>query len=444
MERSDNLELEIKRIAESFVKKTKGKEIFVISHFDADGISSAAIIIQTLKKLDRKFNLKIVKNLEEKLIKSLPKNRIILFIDLASGSLNHIKNAGLKEVFIIDHHEIVQEIPKEVEMLNPRLYGNQKISSSGLTYLFSKEINSENKKLAKLAIIGMVGDQMEKNIDKLNHEILENSEIQKKRGLLVYPATRPLNLALEYSSNPFIPGISGNPKQILNFLREIGLTPTKGKYKSLLELNEEEMKKMITTIMLLNPKLKTENVIGDIFLIKFYNQLEDVREICARINACSRYGESETAIQICMEIAGAKKRAQTIHSKYKQELIAGLTTIQNVERFEEKNFVIFNAKNKIKDTMIGTITSILANSSIYNEGTNIISLAYYEDKIKISARNVGDSGRNIREILQRVIFHTGGECGGHEFAAGGTISREKEQEFINLLRKSLEIETIKI
>ena len=29
-------------------------------------------------------------------------------------------------------------------------------------------------------------------IDKLNHEILTDGEIQKRRGLLVYPSTRPL------------------------------------------------------------------------------------------------------------------------------------------------------------------------------------------------------------------------------------------------------------
>ncbi|MEK6955923.1 MAG: DHH family phosphoesterase, partial [Nanoarchaeota archaeon] len=67
-----------------------------------------------------------------------------------------------------------------------------------------------------------------------------------------------------------------------------------------------------------------------------------------------------------------------------------------------------------------------------------------ENKIKISARNVGNRGRNVREILERVIIPIGGEFGGHEFAAGGTIDKEKEQEFVECLKRNLEIEMIKI
>src|SRR3989344_9525115 len=193
-----NLELEIKRVALLFLEKTKEKEIQIISHFETDGIVSAAMMIQTLKELDKTFTLKIVKNLEENFIKNLAKNKITLFLDLASGNLDDIKEADLKDVFIIDHHEIAQKIPENINIINPHLYEKQKISSSGLVYLFSKEINPKNKKFAKLAILGMVGDHLEKDIGKINNEILEDSE-KKIKGLSIYPAARPLNRALEFS-----------------------------------------------------------------------------------------------------------------------------------------------------------------------------------------------------------------------------------------------------
>ena len=71
-------------------------------------------------------------------------------------------------------------------------------------------------------------------------------------------------------------------------------------------------------------------------------------------------------------------------------------------------------------------------------------MAHYKDKIKISARGVGKSGKNVREILSNVIKIIGGEVGGHEFAAGCIISKEKEQDFIDNLKKHLEIEMVKI
>lgn len=443
-EMKNSLNLEIKSTAEKFLESSKEQEIQVISHFDTDGITSAAIMTQTLQKLDRRFSVQIVKSLEEEFIKNLPKNKLTLFLDLGSGSLNYITDAGFKEVFIIDHHEIIQEVPKKINIINSELHSKQKISASGLTYLFCKEINPENKEFAKLAVLGMIGDMLEKEIDKLNSGILDDGEILKKRGLLIYPSTRPLNRTLEYSSNPYIPNVTGDTKGVLELLREVGLSPENGKYKSLIELNKNEMKKLVTAIMLRNPKTQNREIIGDIFLIKLFNKLEDARELSAMINACSRLERSDIALQLCMEIQGAKKRAESIHAKYKQHIISGLKTASEIAKTQGDNFVIINAQDKIKDTIVGTIASILANSALYEPGTIITTMAYYDDKIKISARNVGREGRNVREVLNKVITTIGGEVGGHEHAAGGIISQTKEQEFIKLLQKNLEIETIRI
>ena len=307
-----SLDQQINLVAEKFLEDSKDKEIQIISHFDTDGITSAAIIIQTLKRLDKRFSLKIVKSLEEHTISNLPKNKITLFLDLASGSFHHIEKY-LENVFIIDHHEIDQEVPANINIINPELHNKQKISSSSLTYLFCKKICNQTKDLAKLAVLGMVGDILEKEIDKLNNNILEDGEIKRKRGLLIYPSTRPLNRTLEFCSNPFIPGVTGNIKGVLELLREIGLNPNGGKYKNLIELDSEEMEKLVTSIILRNPKAKHKEMIGDIFLIKLFNKLEDARELSAMINACSRFGEPSTAIQLCMEIPKAKKRVLAVN-----------------------------------------------------------------------------------------------------------------------------------
>ena len=444
MEKKRNsLEEDIKKNALKFLEISKDKEILIISHFDTDGISSATIIIKSLKKLDKKFSVKIIKSLDEQFIRELPKDKIIIFLDLASGSLHHIKNSNLKNVFIIDHHEISEEIPGEINIINPELNNKEKISASVLTYLFCKELDQSNKEYAKIAILGMIGDSLENKINELNDKISNNGDIQKIRGPLIYPSTRPLNRTLEYSSNPYLPGITGNIKGVLELLREIGLNPEEGKYKSLIELNEEEMEKLIATIILKCPKSK-EDIIGDIFLLKISNRLEDARELSAMINACSKFGESGTAIQTCMGIAQAKKKAEAIHVRYKQLILSGIKYAENAEKIIGKGFVIINAKEEIKDTMAGTITSILSHSRLYEEGTIITILAHYEDKIKISCRVVGKNGRNVREILNNIITIIGGEIGGHYNAAGATISQDKEEEFLKILKKNLEIEVIKI
>ncbi|MCX6747061.1 MAG: DHH family phosphoesterase [Candidatus Pacearchaeota archaeon] len=440
-----SLTSQIESIAEKFIEKIKDKDVLIISHFDTDGITSATIMVQTLKKMDKKFSLKIVRRLEKETIDTLPRDKIILFLDLASGSLNHFSTMEIENIFIIDHHEVFQTIPEGINILNPQLNDKEEISSSSLTYLFCKQLNQENKELAKLAILGMIGDSMEKSIDKLNNVIINDGEVKRKRGLLIYPSTRPINRTLEFCSDPYIPEITGNTKGVLELLREIGLSPiNNGKYKSLIELDDEEMSRLVTAILLKNPKVKNREIIGDIFLIKFFNKLEDARELSAIINACSKLGESETAIQFCMEITKAKRRAESMHTKYKQFIISALNFVSETEKIEGNGFVIINAKDNIKDTIIGTIASILSNSSIYDNGTIIATMAYYDDKIKVSVRSVGRSGRNIREILTDIINKIGGEVGGHEFAAGCMVKQEKEKEFLEMLKKSLEIELVKI
>jgi RecJ-like exonuclease len=444
MEKRGTLESEITKIVQKFLEKTKNKGIEVISHFDTDGISSAAIMTKTLKKLDKNFSVKIVKRIEEGFISTLSKDKVTLLLDLGSGSLDELASSGIEDIFIIDHHEIIQDIPNNVNIVNPELHEKQKISSSGLTYLFCKEISLENKEFAKLAVLGMIGDCLDDEIGKLNNDILNDGEVQKKRGLLIYPSTRPLNRTLEFSSNPYIPGVTGNVKGVLELLREAGLNPGNKGYPSLIELNEEEMAKLVTAIMLRNPKANNAEIIGDIFLIKMYGKLEDARELSAKINACSRLGESDVALQLCMEVQKVSKKAEAIHVKYKQRIVSALKFATETKKIEGNGFMIINAEDKIKDTIIGTTISIISNSLIYEEGTILIGMAYYDDKIKVSARNVGKTGRNVREILNTVMEKIGGEVGGHKFAAGCMLSQEKEIEFINLLKKHLEIELVKI
>ena len=441
----NNLEVKIKYTVKNFLDEIKDKNLQIISHFDTDGITSASIMIQTLKKMDQKFSIKIVKALNKKIINSLNKDRPTLFIDLASGSLKDIEESGIKKAFIIDHHEIEEELPINVEIVNPELHEKQKISSSGLTYLFCKEISQSNKEFAKLAILGMIGDQLEKEIDKLNNGILEDGEIKRKRGLLIYPSTRPLNRVLEYSSDPFIPGVTGNPEGVIELLRESGLSPENGKYKSLIELTEKEMEKLVTSIVLRNPEKKDKQLLGDLFLIKMFGKLEDARELSAKINACSRDGRPDVALSFTMENQEAKKRAESIHVKYKQQLISGIKYAQELDKTIGKGYLILNAEDKIKDTMIGTITSILANSPTYEKGTIIIGMSQNNtNQTKVSARNAGRTGRNVRELLSNVMNSFEGEVGGHEFAAGCTIPQGKEDEFIEILKKHLELQVVKV
>lgn len=428
----------IKKAIPKLDELSKNKPIKVISHFDTDGITSAAIFSRALSKWQKSFSLEIVKNLEESTIKNLPENHILVFLDLASNSLDYLKNKNT-EVFILDHHEIIQDIPSNVTLINPHLTKDEIISSAAICYLFSKELGKADKEMATLAVLGMIGDNLERDILKVYNDIIRDSETTIKKGLLIYPSTRPLDRTLEYSSQPFIPGVTGSFKGVLELLRDAGIQRNNGDYKSLSELTEQEMSNLVTSIALrVHSTIKQEDLVGNIYLVKFFNKLEDARELSALINACSRMGSPQTSLGLCLGSKKCKMDAEKIYVEYKQHLISGLKLVPEIEKISGKGYTIINARNNIKDTIIGTIASIISRSPVYEQGTIIIALAYNEDKIKVSARLAGNSGKNVREVLNQAVVQLGGEVGGHPKAAGCLISREKEDLFISEIKKAFE------
>lgn len=439
---------EVEKFTKEFLKKIQGKKIHLVSHYDTDGITSAAIFSKTLKRLDKQFSIKILKQLNEEEIALFPEDRIIILLDLGSNNLNELSKLK-NEIFIIDHHEIkTTKIPDNMEIINPHLLKNyEELCAAELTYLVSKEISGENSTFAYLAIIGMVGDTMEKEINKTRDRIIKDSVIKIKKGLLLYPSTRPLDKTLEFSSRPFIPGATGNRSGVIQLLEEAGIEKTGKSYKSLIELNDDEMKRLTTAILLRLSSEDASEYIGNLYIIKFFNRIEDARELSAMINACSRMGYSQIAFLLCMGNPYARKKSERVYIKYRQCIISGLRFIDQNDKIEGREYVIINAKDNVKDTIIGTLASILSFSSIYKPGTIIIAMAYNGDKIKISTRIAGrrtKSNRNLKELVDSIIQTIGGESGGHCNAAGCTISKKDEEEFIELVKRKLEFEVIKV
>jgi len=437
----------IKIFSEQFLEESKDKKIHIVSHYDTDGITSAAIFSKTLERIDKQFSIKIIKQLDEREIYSFPKDRIIVLLDLGSGSLKELSKLK-NNIFIIDHHE-TKDNSENINILNPHLIKNsEELCTAELTYLVSKEISDENKNLAHLAILGMVGDTMERNLNKLRNQIINEADIKLKKGLLIYPSTRPLDKTIEYSSHPFIPGATGDPKGTYELLTEAGIEKIGKKYKALIDLSEQEMRNLVTAVMLrLNTHESSEHI-GNLYLMKFFSKIEDARELSAIINACSRMDKTETALLFCLGNNNARKKAEKIYVKYRQHIISGLKYINQNGNIKGKEYLIINAKDNIKDTIIGTLASILSFSSVYKPGTVIVAMAYNDNKIKVSTRIAGrniKSSRNLKELVESVIYSLGcGISGGHKQAAGCIIEKEHEDKFIELIKRKLEVEMVKV
>lgn len=438
-------------------KSLDKKPIRVVCHHDSDGLSSAAILTKALTRENLDFSLSVNKGLTTDVIKSLSMEdySYYIFADFGSGQIKDI-NEMLKNklVFILDHHELQGEGNENIFHLNPFLYGiddGREVCGAGISYLFCKTLNEKNKDLAYLAIIGAVGDMQEKKgfigfNDEILKEAIASGKLEVKTGLRMFGfQTKPIYRVLQYSTDPYIPGVTGSDVGAIDFLESLGieLKDEYGEWRKLVNLNEEEMKELITGIILrrMGSEKAPDDVLGNVYLLKGEKEetpLKDGKEFATLLNACGRLGKFSYAIGACLGDEELKKKAFDIFSNYKKEIIDSLNWFYKNKKsdkiLEENGFVIINAGSNIKDALIGTLTSMLSRSNLYEDGTIILSMAYTLDgEIKISLRLCGYKEQNVdlREIIEDIIGKLGsGSLGGHKQAAGAVILQDKEEEFL--------------
>lgn len=453
---------DIKKAAEEFKKIDKKEVVRVVSHLDADGISAASIMVKCLNNDCRKYSISIIQQIKREVLESLAKEpyKNFVFTDLGSGALTDIEELFKgKKVFVLDHHEPEKlEVNSTISFVNPHKFGIDggiEVSGAGVVYMFANCIDSKMEGFAHVAIIGAIGDMQEKNgFGKLNDEILKTAinkgKIKVIRGLRLFGAqTKPLHKVLEYCTDPFIPGVTGNESGAIQFLHNIGIEPKNGnEWKKVMHLSKEEMKSLVAGVIMARLKEKNpEDVLGNVYLLKEEKEespTKDAKEFATLLNACGRLEKASLGIGACLGDEKIKKKAVSLMADYKREIISSLKWY---DKNKEGSFVIkgngciiINARDEIRPTLIGTLASILSKSNKFEEKF-IISMAQLADgTTKVSLRMSGNNnGVDLMQIITRIIKDMPKcEAGGHANAAGALIPTDLEEDFIKTAKVVLE------
>ena len=446
--------------AKKFSQWDKSQAIRLISHLDADGITASAVILNLLNNENRKHSISILQQLDNETALKLSKEnyKYYIFTDLGSGQLSDIAESFKdKEVIVLDHHDPQKtELPANIIHVNPHLFGidgSKEISGAGVVYMFSCAVNPKTEELAHLAIIGAIGDiQDEGGFLHLNKKILEKA-IDKKRieiskGLRIFGRqTRPLHKVLEYSTDPFIPGVSGSESGAIQFLNELGIDPKKDNdWKNIVDLDEDETQRLVAGIIMKRiDETSPEDVLADIYTLpgEIKGPTRDAKEFATLLNACGRMGRASAGIGLCLGYKKDKQMAMQTLADYKKEIVSAMNWYENNKNkvIKGDKFIIINAKDEIPSTIIGTVASIISKSNVMDKDTYIMSLARTDKKTtKISLRISGTRKGNIdlRDVVMKIVAKAGGEAGGHSYAAGAIISSENEEKFISAAKEILE------
>ena len=453
----------VNNAAEAFKQVDKKEVIRLISHLDADGISAASIMIKLLNNDNRKYSVSIVQQLSREVIKQISEEHYncFIFTDIGSGVLNDIKELlNGKKVFVLDHHSIEENHDtKGIVFVNPHVCGidgGKEISGAGVVFRFARAVDRNMEEFAHIAIIGALGDLQEQNgFLRLNEEILkiaaEKGKIKVAKGLRIFGTqTKPLHKALEYCTDPYIPGVSGSESGAIQFLHQLGIDPKNGNgWKKIVHLDDEDMKKLVTGIIMkrLNES-NPDDVLGNVYVLPHEEEespTRDAKEFATLLNACGRLGRASYGIGACLGDKKIKQQAIRSLADYKKEIVHALNWY-NENKFSDdiywgSRYVIINAKEKVMSTMIGTLASILSKSNVMMNNTFILSMARaQEGSTKISLRTTlnGNGALDLRKVIEEMISQIGNsESGGHQNAAGAVIPTDKETHFLEMAKEVL-------
>jgi len=438
------------KISKALIKE---KNVKIISHYDADGLSAAAILIKAITREGANFELRILKQLTETEIDGIDAGEkdFLIISDMGSGQIEKLHGLlDRTQILVLDHHDPVRKEHINLLHINPLLFGEDEISGAMVAYLFVKALNTRNTDLIDLAVVGAIGDVMDNSwkLEGLGGRILEEAEIVGKisvgRGLRLYGRnTRPVFKSIEYSTDIVIPGVTGSESNAVQFLSELGIQlKEREKWRKLKDLSEEEQKRLASAIII--ERLKhglesAEDVFGEIYtLVGRPEDLQDAREFATLLNACGRTGNFDVGIRLCLNDLTAIRDSWDIMKDYRRLISDGMTWLRDGNMDEHGNLIVIDGGTRIDDAIIGTISSIALSSGLIDSEKPIIGLAKLDDgKLKISARMSRNLNFNLRDIIVEAAKDVGGEAGGHQFAAGGLIDENKKDEFIKVVENKL-------
>jgi len=449
---------DVKAVAEEIVA---APEITIISHIDADGIASEAILSQAIRRLGTPVRSVFVRQLEPLTMPQVPSDTSLkIFTDLGAGQQNLLFERGLtdKEVIIIDHH-VSQPVERKYTQVNCLPYGYTKMSAAGVSYLVTKEMDSANTDLAKLAIVGNVGDMMARETCGLTGPVRDiivedgtrhgNVEV-RKRDLNCYgTATRPVHLSLAYNDDPFIQGISNNPEGARQFLKRLGVRQQNDDRRWLVweEIPVEERR---TIISALTEQLIANGERVDRLLAETYGfpdeiprtPLRNAQEYATMLNACGRWAKPQVGGAILRGDRGqAYRDAEHMLNNHRAFIRNLLQYIIDTGVKELQNLQWIHVGGRYPDTIVG-IGAGMALSKLNSSKPILVMCEVPEDPrlTKVSMRTterVVEKGIDLQQALSDASSEYGGGGGGHKIAAGAYIPRNAEEEFVNRVNRIL-------
>lgn len=411
-------------------KIRKHRFVRIVSHNDADGLTSAGIMAQALLRAGIGFQLSIAGKLDEAVIEevnnTISKGDLVVFCDMGSGQPELIGKVAA-DVVVLDHHQPVGKSPAKA-VVNAHMVGIDgatDISASGTCYFVARELGTGNLDLAGLAIAGAVGDrQLFQTANAfILEEALKAGVVSIRKGLKV--GDGDLVDVLAYSTEPFL-DVTGYPEKAAEFLNQLGLSG------NIENLSAEEISKLASAIALKLVRQASpeaiEAVIGDTFLLN-RELVHNVYDFISILNTCGKQKVYGLALALCLKDSTIVDEALSLTKEHEKNLAVDIR--KNVEKIRKgENIWYINTVDALSTGSLATTVVRYLHPEL-----PFICLNESEGIQKVSARGTRElvsKGLDLAFALREAAGAVGGSGGGHSVASGASIPLGSAEEFLSI------------
>ncbi len=410
--------------------------IRVISHYDADGITAAAILFQALYRAGYDVHVSLMRNPFTKGLERVKQeeNELVIFADMGSGQLNIIEQFSGKSI-IIDHHQVLaKKTSKNILQINANLCGingSYEACGSSLSFAVAKTLDAQNIDLAPLALAGMVGDKQYiggiRGYNKtVADEAVQHDIVTEKIDIKLYGSS--LENALYYAIDPYYSGISGNKQEIRDILQRLDLpgnVPPDA-------LSQNQQRTLHSYLLLtLIKKDCQHNILDTVIRPRYWSDIVygETERFADLLDACGKGGKRGLGLRICLGDADALKEALQHEQEYKHKILQSLTALEQEGVKKKKNIRYFYAT----DSSLGGVIGGIAMNYILGSEKPLLSLVRSDDELHVSSRATQylvQKGLDLGAAMKEAATALAGHGGGHAIAAGATIDAQHEEAFL--------------
>ena len=437
------------------------KDVLVVGHIDADGITAASIASKTLDRIGKEHTVIFAKKLSEDVIEEINKSKhsLVWIVDLGSGYLSQMKRSN---IVVTDHHTPDPAWRKKGQLSLDNFYdichvsphehgmdGSQEICGAGVTYVVSLEVDVKNKDLAYLAVVGAAGDFQDSSESRFvgyNRLILkdavERGDVSADTDLKLFGReTRPLTQFLQFCNDPLLPGLTNDAQGCTEFLTKCNIRlKDKNGWKVWNDLTPDEKETVTDGLKGIIPADgAVDRLVGEVYTLPKFkrgSELRDAKEFATLLNSCGRYDDAETGLRICLGDDTAVKDASYNRNEHRKNISSALAYIKQNRLIRERRYLqYFDSGSEIRETIVGIAAGMLLGNDGVRKDIPIFAFAKADDGIKVSARadrSLVNRKLDLSEIMKKASEMVGGYGGGHNIAAGATIPEGKEEEFLNI------------